>query len=398
MTFLSGTGKLFSGNAVQTLGGSVLNKAITATALSAVLLAGGASTASGLYKEVDLSVDGQVQEVGAFALTVSDVLASRGITVADGDVVTPALDSPVTSGTTVSIQYRKQVTLQVDGVPLTFTTTAATLSEAIATDALPAQPTRLAATSADPTLSLAEARFDTPLATPLPREGLTVEVSTPKQITLTVGGKKMTLTTTAPTVADLLVDRGLVVSGTDRLAPVGTTPIADGEKVTLDRVLVSTKTKTEKVPFATVKKNNASLWKGESRVVTAGHAGKAKRTYEITVVNGKVTKRVVITEVILRKASDQVLEVGTKTSANGVGLNLARAAMWDRIARCESGGNWHINTGNGYYGGLQFNMAAWNSNGGRDFAARADLASRAEQITVANRYYAKAGTRPWSCA
>jgi len=43
-------------------------------------------------------------------------------------------------------------------------------------------------------------------------------------------------------------------------------------------------------------------------------------------------------------------------------------------------------------------MAAWNSNGGRDFAARADLASRAEQITVANRYYAKAGTRPWSCA
>ena len=72
--------------------------------------------------------------------------------------------------------------------------------------------------------------------------------------------------------------------------------------------------------------------------------------------------------------------------------------MWDRIAQCESGGNWHINTGNGYYGGLQFDEASWLANGGGDFASRADLASRAEQITVANRYYAKAGLGPWGCA
>ena len=85
--------------------------------------------------------------------------------------------------------------------------------------------------------------------------------------------------------------------------------------------------------------------------------------------------------------------VGTKAS----NLNLARAAMWDRIARCESGGNWSINTGNGYYGGLQFANASWRANGGADFAPRADLASRAEQITVANRYYAKAGLGPWGC-
>lgn len=375
-----------------------MNKAITATALSAVLLAGGASTASGLYKHVELSVDGQVQEVSGFALTVADVLAARGITVGQDDVVVPSADSPLTSGTTVDVRFSKQVTLNVDGVPRTFTTTAATLSEAIAADALPAQPTQLAATSPDPTLSLTDARFSTPLATPLPREGLTVEVTTPKQVTLVVAGKKTTLTTTAPTVADLLGDQGLSVSDTDRLDPVGTTAITSGDTVTLDRVVVTTKTKTEKIPFGTVKKNNSSLWRGETRLLTAGQAGKAKRTYEITVVNGKVTKKVVVTEVVLRKATDQVLAVGTKTTPNGVGLNLARAAMWDRIARCESGGNWHINTGNGYYGGLQFNMAAWNSNGGRDFAARADLASRAEQITVANRYYAKAGTRPWSCA
>ncbi len=72
--------------------------------------------------------------------------------------------------------------------------------------------------------------------------------------------------------------------------------------------------------------------------------------------------------------------------------------MWDRIAQCESGGRWNINTGNGYYGGLQFATASWLANGGADFAPRADLASRAEQITVANRYYAKAGLGPWGCA
>ncbi|MFL6151542.1 MAG: transglycosylase family protein [Ornithinibacter sp.] len=78
-------------------------------------------------------------------------------------------------------------------------------------------------------------------------------------------------------------------------------------------------------------------------------------------------------------------------------LDLSRAAMWDRIAQCESGGRWNINTGNGYYGGLQFDFATWLSVNGDDFARRADLATRAEQITVANRLYAKRGLQPWSC-
>src|SRR4029078_5473997 len=46
-------------------------------------------------------------------------------------------------------------------------------------------------------------------------------------------------------------------------------------------------------------------------------------------------------------------------NTSGAGLNLPTAAMWDRIARCESGGNWRINTGNGYYGGLQFTQSTW---------------------------------------
>jgi LysM repeat protein len=58
---------------------------------------------------------------------------------------------------------------------------------------------------------------------------------------------------------------------------------------------------------------------------------------------------------------------------------------WDRIAACESGGNWAINTGNGYYGGLQFTQSTWAGAGGLQYAPRADLASRDQQIAVASK-------------
>jgi hypothetical protein len=72
-------------------------------------------------------------------------------------------------------------------------------------------------------------------------------------------------------------------------------------------------------------------------------------------------------------------------------------AMWDKIAQCESTGNWSINSGNGYYGGLQFDVSSWLANGGGAYAPNASLASKAQQIAVANTYYAKAGLRPWGC-
>ena len=73
---------------------------------------------------------------------------------------------------------------------------------------------------------------------------------------------------------------------------------------------------------------------------------------------------------------------------------------WDRVAGCESGHNWSINTGNGFYGGLQFTISTWLSYGGGEFASRADLASRGEQITIANKVYDNAGgaSRDWACA
>ncbi|HVT20563.1 MAG TPA: transglycosylase family protein [Mycobacteriales bacterium] len=91
--------------------------------------------------------------------------------------------------------------------------------------------------------------------------------------------------------------------------------------------------------------------------------------------------------------------VGFGTAAASVlaasSASAATDAQWDRVAQCESGGNWHINTGNGYYGGLQFAAHTWNSFDTKHYAPRADLASRAEQIDVANHVLAREGWGAW---
>ena len=84
-----------------------------------------------------------------------------------------------------------------------------------------------------------------------------------------------------------------------------------------------------------------------------------------------------------------------------VGASLAAASssqastVWDRVASCESGGNWSINTGNGYYGGLQFSYSTWNAFGGQRYAATADRATKAQQITVAKKVLQLQGPGAW---
>jgi hypothetical protein len=65
--------------------------------------------------------------------------------------------------------------------------------------------------------------------------------------------------------------------------------------------------------------------------------------------------------------------------------SVSDGSVWDRLAACESGGRWNINTGNGYYGGLQFLTSTWLSNGGGQYAPRADLATREQQIAIASK-------------
>ncbi|WP_342742720.1 transglycosylase family protein [Streptomyces indicus] len=73
----------------------------------------------------------------------------------------------------------------------------------------------------------------------------------------------------------------------------------------------------------------------------------------------------------------------------------ADSGVWDRIAQCESGGNWHINTGNGYYGGLQFSASTWRAYGGGRYASTADKATRSQQIAVATKVQKGQGWGAW---
>ena len=72
-----------------------------------------------------------------------------------------------------------------------------------------------------------------------------------------------------------------------------------------------------------------------------------------------------------------------------------RTHTWERLAQCESSGRWHINTGNGYYGGLQISRSTWHAHGGGRFAARPDRASKRQQIRVATRIKHSQGWGAW---
>ncbi|MFD5784362.1 transglycosylase family protein [Streptomyces sp. NPDC126933] len=92
---------------------------------------------------------------------------------------------------------------------------------------------------------------------------------------------------------------------------------------------------------------------------------------------------------------------GAVVAAPLIGATSASAATpseWDQVAQCESGGNWSINTGNGFYGGLQFTTSTWAAYGGSAYAARADQASKSQQIAVAEKVLAGQGKGAWpSC-
>jgi resuscitation-promoting factor RpfA len=87
--------------------------------------------------------------------------------------------------------------------------------------------------------------------------------------------------------------------------------------------------------------------------------------------------------------------------SSGIGLvsvapaEAAATTVWDRVAQCESGGNWKINTGNGFYGGVQFAAGTWKAYGGNTYANQAHLATKAEQIAIARRVLAGQGPGAW---
>jgi resuscitation-promoting factor RpfB len=343
-------------------------------------------------KAVALSVDGSPQSVHVFGSTVRDALDKQGIRVGEHDVVVPSLDSEIGDGDRISVRYGRKLTVTVDGATKEYWTTATTVDSALRDIGVRAEGAVLTASRSQS----------------LGRQGLALAVTTPKKVTVVADGKTRSITTSAPNVAGVFGALGVNRNAADIVAPGLGTAVDDGMKIVLKRVVTKRATVTVALRYPVTKQEDSSMFKGESETVTAGRYGSQRVVRELRYVDGKLASTTVLSRKTLTKPKGAVVKVGTKArpatpapsagNTSGAGLNLANAAMWDRIAQCESSGNWSINTGNGYYGGLQFATSSWLANGGDDFAPRADLASRAEQITVANRYYAKAGLGPWGCA
>jgi resuscitation-promoting factor RpfB len=369
--------------------------AVTATLIFLTTAGAGVGYAS-LVKDVSLSVDGEVTDVRGMHSTVGDVLASEGIEIGEHDVVQPDVTSKVKDGQSVVVRFGRQLRVEIDGKTTTYWTTATTLDAAIRDLGLRVEGAELSASRSQP----------------LGREGLALTVTMPKDVTLTADGETSEVRTTERTVADVLEEAGIELGGRDIVKPAVDTAVTPGLEIVVQRIKVETKTETRPVEFGTVEKKSDALYTGERKTQTKGVPGAMSVTTRFTWIDGELTGSKVLETSVTTKPVDQVVLVGTKArststssssspsagNTSGAGLNLANAAMWDRIAQCESGGRWNINTGNGYYGGLQFLTSTWLSNGGDDFAPRADLATREEQITVANRLYARAGLQPWGCA
>lgn len=375
----------------------------------------GVSGVAVMDKSVALDVDGQKSSAHAFGGTVGDVLDKQGIELGQRDQVSPSLDTPVADGQQIVVRYARQLTITVDGVKKTYWTTAQTVGEAI---------DQLGLRGEGAVLSASRSKS-------LGREGLAFSMATPKDVNLVVGGKKSKQSTTSLDVRSALRDLEVRFDGNDKVRPGLKSTVKDGMTIRVDIIDTKDTKRVEAVPFETVVKKDSSLTEGTSKVTREGKAGSRTVTHRQTLQNGKVVSTKRTGSKVTSQPVSKVVVQGTKPkpapkpaasrpasapsrssasapraaapapssgSTSGAGINLSNAAMWDRIAQCESTGRWNINTGNGYYGGLQFDYGTWLSAGGDDFAPRADLASRAEQITVANRVYAQRGLQPWGCA
>jgi resuscitation-promoting factor RpfB len=360
--------------------GALVRKIIPVVAAGATALAVAGSTFAyaALNNDVALAVDGQTQEVSTMSRTVGDVLADQGITVGAHDVVVPALDTAVSDGTKIAVQYGRQVSVKVDGQQKSFWTTATTVDQAL-------QSLQLDTSGAD---------LSTSRSAGIGRDGLNLTVNTAKTVTIESGGKEKKVETTALTVGQALTEAGIAVDSDDKLSAKESTKLKDGLELSVTKVDVKTVTKTKKVGYDTVYKNTDDLDKGKTKVDTEGKKGERTIVYREVRHDGELVKRTEKSSEITTKSRDKVVLVGTKEEevAASSGGSTGGNSVWDRLAQCESGGNWSINTGNGFYGGLQFTASTWRAMGGSGLPHQA---SRETQIAVAKKLQAAAGWGQW---
>ncbi len=276
-----------------------MRKMIPAVAAAAVLVgsAGAYGITEALASDVVLSVDGQQSNVRTGPGTVGDVLAKQGISITEHDAVAPSVTTRVTNGTEISVRYGRPVTVTLDGQPTTQWITATTVDEALAQFGL-----------------RGELQVNTSRSTTIGRDGIQLDVSSPRNVTITVDGKTNPVKAIG-TVTDALRAAGIVLGTRDNVTPAMETSLTDGTAITVQRVELRAVVKEVPVPFDKQKKDDNTLAKGTTKVTQKGVDGTSTETWTQEVRDGQVVNETRTSSVLTKQAQSEITSVGTKTTS-----------------------------------------------------------------------------------
>jgi resuscitation-promoting factor RpfB len=343
--------------------------------LLALTFAGGIAIAA--HKTVTLTVDGAQMTVATMKSRVIDVVTENGYGVGDRDDLYPAGDQPVHESDTIVLQRSRPLQISLDGQDSREVwTTASTVDDALAelsmTDKAPAAASR---------------------GSRVPLGGMSLPVVSAKTVQINEGGAVRTVHLAAANVAGLLAAAGGPLEQSDTVVPAATSPVVDGMQIQVTRIRIEKVTQRVPLPPNNKRVDDPTMNMSRQVVEDPGTAGVQDVTFAIAKVNGVETGRLPVANAIITPATDGVLRVGVKPGTEVPPVS--NGGTWDALARCEAGGNWTINTGNGFYGGVQFDQSTWERHGGLRYAARADLATREEQIAIADVTRARQGWGAW---
>lgn len=354
---------------------SMMLRILVAALLVVLAFAGFYAVAA--HKTVTLSIDGAPMTVTTMKSRVIDVVRENGFDVGDRDDLYPAADQQVEDAETITLRRSRPLQISLDGRDSKQVwTTASTVDEALSqlamTDTAPAAASR---------------------GTRLPLNGMALPVVSAKTVQINDGGVVRTVHLAAPDVAGLLAAAGAPLEQSDQVVPAASSPVIAGMQIQVTRIRLAKV--TERLPLAPPAQRIDDPTMNMSRQVVQdpGAPGVQDVTFAVASVNGVVTGRLPVANVVLTPARDAVLRVGAKPGTEVPPVS--NGVIWDALARCESNGNWAINTGNGFFGGVQFDQNTWERQGGLRYAPRADLATREEQIAIADVTRARQGWGAW---
>ena len=363
------------GTAAHTTARPKGRRAVVGALLLAVAFAGGFAVA--MHKTLTLSVDGSPMTVSTMKSRVIDVLRENGFTVDNHDELYPAADQPVHQSDTIVLQRGRPLQVSVDGGQSKQAwTTALTVDEALE---------QLAIRDAAPA---AASRFSR-----VPLAGMALSLVSAKKVHIVDGGVASDRRLAAPNVGLLLAAAGAPLEQGDKVVPPASTPVTEGMKIVVTRIRMLDVTARIPLPPRAYRIQDPTMNMSRHVVEIPGTTGTQDVTFVVSTVNGVETGRWPVKNEIVAPARPSVLRVGAKPGTYVPPV--LNGATWDALSACESGGNWAINTGNGFYGGVQFNQSTWERHGGLHYAPRADLATREEQIAIAEVTRARQGWGAW---